>query len=178
MRILIHGINYAPERIGIGKYTGEMATWLAKCGHNVRIVTAPPYYPEWHVQGDYKAWWYKHERLTGVDVWRCPLWVPRSPSGSKRIIHLLSFALSSFPIMLLQILWRPDIVLAIEPPLFCTPQAWLAARLSGAKAWLHVQDFEVSAFFGLGFSSSGLLQKIIAFLERCLMQKFDHVSSI
>jgi len=30
MRILIYGINYSPELTGIGKYTGEMAPWLAK----------------------------------------------------------------------------------------------------------------------------------------------------
>jgi len=29
MRILIHSINYFPELTGIGKYTGEMAAWLA-----------------------------------------------------------------------------------------------------------------------------------------------------
>jgi len=29
MHILIHGINFAPELTGIGKYTGEMAEWLA-----------------------------------------------------------------------------------------------------------------------------------------------------
>ncbi len=32
MRILIYGINYAPELTGIGKYTGEMAEWLSAPG--------------------------------------------------------------------------------------------------------------------------------------------------
>ena len=41
MRILIHGINFSPELTGIGKYTGEMAEWLAAQGHEVRVVTAP-----------------------------------------------------------------------------------------------------------------------------------------
>ena len=49
MRILIVGINYTPELTGIGKYTGEMAEWLATQGHEVRVVTAPPYYPEWRI---------------------------------------------------------------------------------------------------------------------------------
>ena len=30
MKVLVHGINYAPELIGIGKYTGEMTSgWPA-----------------------------------------------------------------------------------------------------------------------------------------------------
>ena len=39
MRILIHGINFSPELTGIGKYTGEMAEWLAAQGHEVRVPT-------------------------------------------------------------------------------------------------------------------------------------------
>ena len=42
MKILIHGINFHPELIGVGKYTGELAEWLAGRGHNVRVVTAAP----------------------------------------------------------------------------------------------------------------------------------------
>ncbi|EKD96978.1 MAG: hypothetical protein ACD_23C01156G0001 [uncultured bacterium] len=30
MKILLYGINFAPELTGIGKYTGEMAAWLAR----------------------------------------------------------------------------------------------------------------------------------------------------
>ncbi len=49
MKILVYGINYSPELTGIGKYTGEMVEWLARNGHEVRVITAPPYYPEWKV---------------------------------------------------------------------------------------------------------------------------------
>lgn len=54
LRILIYGINYAPELTGIGKYTGEMAKWLASQGHIVKIITAKPYYPEWKIDKKYK----------------------------------------------------------------------------------------------------------------------------
>ena len=53
MRILIHGINFSPELTGIGKYTGEMAEWLATQGHEIRVVTAPPYYPQWQLAEGY-----------------------------------------------------------------------------------------------------------------------------
>ena len=49
LRLLIYGLNHAPEPTGIGKFTGEMAAWLAARGHQVRVVTAPPYYPAWQV---------------------------------------------------------------------------------------------------------------------------------
>lgn len=178
VRILICGINFTPELVGIGKYTGEMAAWLAGRGHEVRVVTAPPYYPDWQVAKGYSAWRYRTEQVSGVAVWRCPVWVPSRPSGLKRIVHLLSFACSSFPVMVRQFFWRPEVVIAIEPPFFCAPCAVLAAKLSHAKAWLHIQDFEIDAAFELGLLSSGWVRRFVAGFERWIMGKFDRVATI
>jgi len=178
VKIVIYGLNYAPELTGIGKYTGGMAVWLASHGHEVRVVTAPPYYPAWKVNVEYSSCGYKRETTEGVSVWRCPLYVPDRPSGLKRILHLFSFALASFPVMLYQISWRPDVVLIIEPPLFCAPSAWLAARLAGAKCWLHIQDFEVDAAFDLGIIPFVWMKRFVSVMERWLMRRFDRVSTI
>jgi colanic acid biosynthesis glycosyl transferase WcaI len=178
LKIILYGINFAPELTGIGKYTGEMAAWLAAQGHEVRVVTAPPYYPDWAVGAGYSARSWRRERWRTVDVWRCPLWVPLRPGGAKRLLHLASFALSSLPVMLRQVLWRPDVVWAVEPALFCAPAALVVARLSGAKAWLHVQDFEVDAAFDLGLLRGKLLRGVVAGAERWLMRRFDVVSTI
>ena len=47
MRILLYRINFAPEPVGIGKYTGELATWLGRKDNQVRVITAQPYFPRW-----------------------------------------------------------------------------------------------------------------------------------
>ena len=179
MRFLVLGINYAPELTGIGKYTTEMAEWLAARGHTVQVVTAPPYYPAWQIGEGYSAWRYQREQLTGIRVCRCPLWVPREQSGLKRVVHLASFALSTLPVVLWQGLkWRPDVIWVVAPALLAAPGAWLAARLGGAKAWLHVQDLELDAAFDLGLLATGWIRSTAAPLERWLMRRFDRVSAI
>jgi colanic acid biosynthesis glycosyl transferase WcaI len=178
MKILIHGINYAPEIIGTGKYTGELGQWLAARGHEVRVVTAPPYYPAWRVGEGYSAGEYRRERIAGVDVWRCPLWVPEKPSGLKRLLHLASFAASSFPIMVRQALWRPDVVMLIEPTLFGAPAAWLTARLCGARRWMHIQDFELDAATELGLMDIRRVRRAIYGAERLLLRGAQRVSTI
>ncbi|HYQ73036.1 MAG TPA: glycosyltransferase WbuB [Gammaproteobacteria bacterium] len=179
MRFLIIGINYHPELIGIGKYTGEMAEWLAQQGHEVRVVTAPPYYPDWMVHKGYSAWRYICEETAGIRVFRCPVWVPCRPSGFKRILHLLSFGVSSiFPTLWFGIVWRPDWVLSIEPPLVCAPAVLLAGKMGGSRSWLHVQDFEVDAAFELGILSSKRLRRWVLAAESWLMQRFARVSTI
>jgi len=70
MKILVYGINYSPELTGIGKYTGEMVEWMASQGHDVRVITAPLYYPEWKVGERYSSWRYRREEGAAT-VWRC-----------------------------------------------------------------------------------------------------------
>lgn len=178
MRILINSLNYHPELTGIGKYSGEMAVWLVEKGHEVHVVTAPPYYPQWKILKGYRSGTYSRQMINGVNVWRCPLWVPARPSGVKRIMHLASFALTSLPIMLYHMFKRPDVILVVEPPLFCTPTTLLVSFLCRARSWLHIQDFEVDAAFDLGILSSKCLRKFILKTETWLMCKFDRVSTI
>jgi colanic acid biosynthesis glycosyl transferase WcaI len=178
MKILLYGINFSPELTGIGKYTGEMAAWLASRGHEVRVITAPPYYPSWAVGEGYSGLRYKTEAWHGVRVLRCPLWVPRQPSGLKRLVHLMSFALTSIPALLGQVAWRPQVVWVVEPALFCAPSAVVLARLCGAKAWLHVQDFELDAAFSMGLLRGARLRRLATRAECWLMRRFDVVSTI
>src|SRR4051812_43119497 len=102
MKILCYGINFAPELTGIGKYTGEMVAWLSAHGHDVRMVTAPPYYPAWEVQAGYSGSRYVTETWNGAKVFRTPVWVPRKVTGKSRWLGLLSFALASIPPLLAQ----------------------------------------------------------------------------
>ncbi len=210
LKILLHGLNFSPEEIGIGKYSGEMVDdWLRR-GAEVTVVTTPPYYPQWQIRQGYRGFWYTAESnrsdtgsiggttfngatsngatcdgrnfddMAGsLSIIRCPLWVPRRLSGLKRIIHLASFGLSSVPVVLwIAIRRRPDVVMTVEPSAFCMPTSWLAARLCGAQAWLHVQDFEVDAAFELGILKQPWLKRTALAMEAFWMRRFDRVSSI
>jgi colanic acid biosynthesis glycosyl transferase WcaI len=178
-RLLVVTSNFAPEITGIGKYVGEMTAWMFKAGFEIRVVTAPPYYPAWRVADGYSSRKYSRERLAGALVYRCPLHVPRRPGGISRMLHTISFSISTLPVILWQAFsWRPQVVFVVEPPLTCAPAAILCARICGAQAWLHVQDFEVDAAFDLGLLRNERLRRFAFGAEQWLMRRFDRVSSI
>ena len=178
MKILLYGLNFAPELAGIGKFTGEMAEWLAARGHEVRVITAPPYYPSWKIDTGYDSLAYSREQWRGVQVFRSPLWVPQQPGGLERLMHLASFAVSSLPVLLAQWRWKPEVVWVVEPSLMCAPAAAAFASLRGSGSWLHIQDYEVAAAFNLRLIRGKILRHAAEGSEAWLMRRFDRVSAI
>jgi colanic acid biosynthesis glycosyl transferase WcaI len=179
MRILIVGLNFYPEPTGIGKYSGEFAAYLAGHGHFVRVITTPPYYPHWQVQAGYNAGRYQKEIWQGLEIQRCPLWVPGHPTGFTRLLHLATFAFSSLPALISQLNWKPNVVLCIAPALMNAPFVLAFARLSGSKSWLHIQDFELDAALKLGlFPADKRLSNPATRFEHFLLNGFDHLSTI
>jgi len=181
MKLLLYSLNFAPEMTGVGKYSGELAEWLAARGHQVTVVTSLPYYPRWQVDRDYGVSWLRpcpRSSSPGLSVYRSPLWVPRRPSGLKRVLHLMSFALGSLPRLVRELARRPDVAFVVVPTLAIAPQAALLCRLFGVRSWLHVHDFEIDAALGLNLLSLKTGRSLLFSAERVLLRAFDHVSTI
>ena len=170
MRILLVGINYAPDLIGVAKYNTELCEGLAAYGHEVRVITAPPYYPRWHIPEEYRSRSYRYETINGISVTRSPIYVPSKPTGASRLLHHLSFALASLPPILGALRWRPDVVLSVAPSLMSAAfPAWMARRV-GALSWLHLQDFEIDAAFDLGLLPNKGLRAPMVAIERKILR--------
>lgn len=180
MRVLILGLNYAPEEIGIGRYTTGMARALADAGHEVEVVAGKPYYPEWRVPSAFARPGWLRDCDGSLRVIRCPHYVPSDPTGAKRVAHHASFAAAAaVPAIMAARRLRPDIVIAVAPSLISAPVAKAAAQVAGAQTWLHVQDFEVEAAFATGLvGASGRIARIARRFERAAMGGFDRYSSI
>lgn len=136
MRVLIVGLNYAPEPIGIGAYSTGLAEFLAERGHRVEVVADRPYYPQWRAYPGYRGFAWRRARENGVAITRCWHYVPRVPGGLKRIVHHLSFTLMALPVVAWRALRdRPDAVLCIAPSIMSAFSARLGAILGWDHAW-------------------------------------------
>jgi len=176
--ILIYGMNYAPEMIGVGRYSGEIGAYLAEHGHAVRVITTPPHYPGWRVEPPSRALRYSREWRDGVEVRRCPILLGKAMRGIWRLVAPASFALGSAPLVLWTLLVdRPRIVLCVEPTILGAPFA-LVARLYGARVVLHVQDLEADAAFAMGYLNGRRLQKLVRAMEAWLLRRFSSVITI
>ncbi len=82
VRVLLVGINYAPELTGIGPYTAGLAEHLAERGSHVRVVTGLVHYPEWR-----RLPAPPESAHTNPAVTRYRHFIPRHPSTAGRLLY-------------------------------------------------------------------------------------------
>ncbi len=182
-RILLIGYNFYPEPTGIGKYSGEMMPWLANQGHDCSVLTAYPYYPYWQVQPPYtdKSSWYLTEHMpvpgTGsLTVHRVPMFIPRSPSGLKRILLDMSFSVTAFAkLTQLLVMRKFDYVIVVAPSFQFGLLGVIGQKIWKAKLIYHIQDMQIEAARDLHMIRSA---RVINWMFRVEKYIFDHANTI
>lgn len=179
MKILVWGINYAPELTGIAPYNVALCEFLRARGHDTRMLTTFPYYPAWKKADDDRGRLYRDDVVRGVPVHRCWHYVPARVSAFKRILHEGTFVLTSF-LRAFQHLPRPDVLVVVSPPLLLGAAAWLLTRFWGSAVpyVFHVQDLQPDAAVGLGMLRPSLLTCALYALESFAYRNAARVSGI
>lgn len=176
MRVLVWGINYAPEVTGIGPCNAALCEHLLAAGHEVEMVTTFPYYPAWRKQPEDRCRLWRTDLVNGVPVHRCWHYVPTRVQWWKRILHEATFILTSLPRVLRCRV--PDVIVAVSPPLLLGPAAWVASRLLGTRYVFHVQDLQPDAAVGLGMLNPGLFTRALYAVEAFSYRHAWRVSGI
>jgi len=178
MRVLLLGFNYLPESTSIGPYTADLAEFLTKRGHQVKVVAGFPMAPGWTVWDGYRGTWFKREIVNGVPVLRTWAYVPRNPRKAiNRIIFDTSFSLAAFVSGLLAG-GRCDILVVISPPLQLGVSAWLLGLLRGCRFIFHIQDLVPDAAVATGALSEGIPLKAARILEQFVYQRSASIGVI
>lgn len=177
LRIVIVGLHYAPESTGNAPYTASLAEGLAAAGHDVRVITGYPHYPEWQVRDGYTGW-SRREIINGVRVERVRHFVPANPNAFHRMHLELSFGFRA-----LFAPWgRPDVVLVVSPALFSSALAIVRARLQprrpGIAIW--VQDIYSRGLVetGTGGKGSARMSRLVARFESFVFSSADGIVAI
>lgn len=187
-RVLFIGGNFSPEPIGIGKYNGEMIDWLACQGYDCTVITSYPYYPQWKVQQPYvkKAFWFKKEIAyvkpfyeKAVQIYRCPQFVPETPTGAKRMILDFSFCLTSFMILFKLLFHKKyDYVISVVPCFQIGILGIFYKFIRGGKFLYHIQDLQIDAARDLKMIKSSMLINVLFGVEKFILKQADVISSI
>src|SRR3954471_5770451 len=176
MRLVVWGINYAPEVVGIAPHNVALCEYARQAGHDVEMVTTFPYYPEWKKRSEDAGTIFRTDVLNGVPVHRCWHYVPERATALKRIIHEGTFVIVSTLRVLARP--RPDVYVVVSPPLLLGMAAWLASIFKGAPYVFHVKDLQPDAAVGLGMLREGWFTRILYWLEAFAYKKAARVCTL
>jgi colanic acid biosynthesis glycosyl transferase WcaI len=164
MHILVYSYNYHPEPIGIAPLMTELAEGLVKRGHEVRVITGMPNYPQREIYDEYRGKWYLTEQKNGVTIQRCYLRIKSEPNLLDRLLLELSFVFTSLPQAFKG--GRPDIILLTIPPLLGTLPATIFGWLYNCPVVLNVQDILPEAAVRIGLLKNKWMIRTLAALEK------------
>lgn len=176
MRVIVWGINYAPEFTGIAPHNVALCEFLRARGDDVEMVTTFSYYPTWRKRAEDRGQLYRTDMINGVPVHRCWHFVPARVNALKRILHEATFIFTSSLRSLG--MRRPDVYVVVSPPLLLGAAAWLVGKIKGAPYVFHVQDMQPDAAVGLGMLRESAFTKALYWLEAFAYENAARVSGI
>jgi len=174
LRVVLLGVNYAPEPTGIAPYTTGIAAGLAKRGHDVAVMTGLPHYPYWRRNETYSKF-RSDEVIDDVKVRRLMHSVPQRLSWGSRAVMEITFGLQ-----LLTTRWgSPDVVICVTPPLLATLMSTIRARMMWRRpsVGILVQDMYGRGIAEMG-AASGVTASTVRASEALAIRLSDGVSVI
>jgi colanic acid biosynthesis glycosyl transferase WcaI len=177
MRVLVIGLNYPPESTA-GPYTADLAVYLKRCGHDVRVATAFPTAPQFKVWDGYEGRLWMKEVIDGVPVLRTYLYVPKNPRKTlQRILFDTSFAISSLIGQLFS--KRLDLIVVVSPPLQLGLTGWLLGILKRAPFFFHIKDLVPDAAAAVGMmNENGWAFRLGRAMERFVYKRAKGIGVI
>lgn len=176
MKVIVWGINYAPELTGIAPYNRALCEHLQNTGHEVRMVTTFAYYPAWKKAEADQGRLFRTDVVNGVKVHRCWHYVPRRVTTLRRMVHEASFIATTF--LRLLTLPRPDIYVVVSPPLLLGLAARVLQLFRSTPYVFHVQDLQPDAAVGLGMLKPSGFTRLLYGLEALAYRHAAAVSGI
>lgn len=150
MKVLIVSQYYLPENVHIAP---SLARCLAEQGHQVRVLTGYPNYPEGRLFEGHSQRWRTREREGQVDVLRVPLWIDHSQSALRRTLNYGSFGLSAATAR--SFAKGADVIYVYATQMTPALAPWLWRPVGGAPYVLHVQDLWPDSITGSSLVGGG-----------------------
>ena len=172
MRILLLSQYCYPEP---GPRVHELALGLSNKGHQVTIITGFPTYPYTHFYKGYRLHFWLRDSYKGVRILRLPHFPHGGKSSIKRILHYVSFMLSTVVIGNL-LIRKADCMYVFLPPPLMGISAWIIGLFRRIPFMYDVQDIWPDAVAVSGMIKSKLAIQLLGLVEKFIYRKVAVIS--
>ncbi len=175
MRIQIVCPHFEPDVAPTGVVISEIVRGLVSRGHEVDVLTSLPWYAAHAVDEAWKGRIIRKETTTWGSITR----VHPFPTNKRNILaRALGYggftALAGLCSLLRR--RRPEVIMAMSPPLTLGLAAWLTSRLRRAPIVFNVQDVFPDVAVEVGAISNQGVIRLLEGLERFVYRRADAVT--
>ena len=177
MKILFLSDNYPPERTAAASRVHERAVYWARWGHQVKVITGAPHFPEGRVFDGYQNRWHQREQMEGIAVVRVKTYVAPNEGKWRRIADFLSFMVMSFVAALAEAIryGRPDTIVATSPQFFTAVAGWAAAKVLRRPFVFEISDLWPASIAAVGAMGPGRVLRALERIELFLYRQAAHI---
>ncbi len=175
MRVQIIAPHFDPDVAATGVMMTGIAKGLAEAGHELHVVTSLPFYRNNEVEPEWRGKWVQPVDVDWGRITRVQPFPMEKSSLAKRALGFAGFTgLASVVAMADR--WRPDVVLAMSPPITLGLAGWLAARRRRVPFVFNVQDIFPDVTVELGLLTNRRAIAFFSALEKFLYARADAVT--
>jgi len=175
VNILVLCPHFAPDVAPTGEVMTSITLELARRGHQLHVVTALPWYRHHAVETGWDGQLVRHEDVAWGRISRLhpfPTDKGNLPAralafGGFTMLAAVEGAITSA---------RPDVVLAMSPPLSLGPAAWMVAQARRVPFVFNIQDVFPDVAVELGLLTDPRAIAAASWLERRTYAKADAVT--
>ena len=175
MRVLVICPHFDPDPAPTGVVMTEIVHRVAEQGHEVEIVTSLPWYTEHAVEPEWRGQLWRTERTAWGWITRVHPFPTDKRNIPARALGFVGFTGLAGLLLLLR-RRRPDVVLAMSPPLTLGLPAWVTARVRRVPFVFNVQDIFPDVAIEVGAITDPTIIGIARWLERFIYRRADAVT--
>ena len=164
---------FAPEPVHL---PGAVANDLAERGHEVRVLTGFPNYPEGRLYPGYRQRWKGRSTVNGCIVRRVPLYPSHDSSGVRRAVNYLSFAATSSAAAI-RFLSSVDVVYVYLTPATVFTAPAVLRLLRGVPAVIHLQDLWPESVTASSMAPAGVTGRVVDRILHAAMRRVYRMAS-
>ena len=158
-----------------GPRVHELALGLSDRGHQVTVITGFPTYPYTHFYKGYRPQFWFWDSYKGVKILRLPHFPHGGKSSVKRVLHYVSFMLSTVVLGNL-LITKADCMYVFLPPPLMGISAWIIGLFRRIPFMYDIQDIWPDAVAVSGMIKSKMVIKLLGLIEKFIYLKVAAIS--
>lgn len=175
MRILVVCPHFAPDVAPTGEVMTRIVDELVERGHTVHVVTSLPWYVDHRIDAGWEGRLVRNEDTTWGRITRAHPFPTDKSNIPARALAFGGFTALTL-LCAVRSRLRPDLVLAMSPPLTLGLAGWLAARRHRVPFVFNIQDVFPDVAVEVGAITNRHVIRLASWLERFTYRRADAVT--